>query len=72
MATKTCPGFGDHPAHTLPVAEFGSNAARADGLTAYCKKCAAASQKAWRQSHPETVKANKRKYRERERERQQS
>lgn len=72
MTTKTCPGFGDAEQHTLPVTEFGRNASRPDGLSAYCKRCAAASQKAWREAHPDTVRANKKKYRDRERAAQQA
>ena len=66
MTTKTCPGFGGRAPHTLPLTDFGKNAARADGYTAYCKACSAACQAAWRRAHPETVKANKKRYRERE------
>ena len=63
MTHKTCPGFGALPAHTKPLSEFSTNSARPDGYAAYCKVCAALSQKKWRQDHPEQVRANKKKYR---------
>jgi hypothetical protein len=62
--TKQCAGYGTAQPHTEPTSEFGSNKSRPDGLTAYCKRCSAAAQKAWRQAHPEIVKANKKHYRE--------
>ncbi len=61
---KTCPGYADQVPHVLVLSEFGKNVARADGQAVYCKKCAAASQKAWRQAHPDKVRAAKKKYRE--------
>jgi hypothetical protein len=66
VSTKTCPGFGEQKSHTVPVVEFGKHASRPDGLSAYCKVCAALSQKAWRLAHPEQVRANKKRYRDQE------
>jgi len=63
--TKTCPGDGRKP-HTLSVSEFTKNASRADGLSVYCKTCAAAKQRRWKHEHPEEVRKAKADYRQRE------
>lgn len=65
MSTKQCPGFR-REAHVLSTSAFGTNKGRADGLSPYCKTCAAASQRAWKKAHPDKVKADKKKYREQE------
>lgn len=64
MSQKLC--FGDGYAqrqHAVDVELFGSDARRDDGLNVYCKKCAAARQKRWKQSNPLKVQNMKRAYR---------
>jgi hypothetical protein len=36
-----------------------------DGLSVYCKKCAAEIQKAWKDANPEKVRADKQRYKAR-------
>ena len=65
MAVKQCPGHNRTP-HVALTSEFGTNASRADGLAPYCKLCAASQQREWKRNHPDKVRENKRKYREKE------
>jgi hypothetical protein len=58
--TKTCPDCN----RTLPLSGFTKNAARVDGLSVYCKPCAAERQREWKHNNPEKVRAAKRQYRQ--------
>jgi hypothetical protein len=79
MATKTCSCC----AEVKPVAEFGKNRQKKDGLHVYCKTCSADKQRSWRtenkdsanaialryrQNHPETQKEINRRFRTKHRE----
>jgi hypothetical protein len=47
---KRCPGRGGNPAHVAPLAAFGIDNSRADGLYKYCKECTHA---AYMSTHPD-------------------
>jgi len=63
VPTKICFGHTGQPMHVVAKDKFGKDAARADGLSPYCRLCAAARQRAWKHDNPEKVKAAKRNYR---------
>jgi hypothetical protein len=63
VPTKICFGSTGQPMHVVAKDQFSKDAARADGLSPYCKSCAAARQRAWKHANPEKVKAAKRNYR---------
>ena len=61
------PGFGRSKLcpcceGTLPLSQFGRNRQAKDGLHYYCKKCAAAKQRAWAKAHPIIVRAMRTTY----------
>lgn len=45
-----------------PLAEFGRNAARKDGLHYYCRPCVSARTQAWRKANPDKARAQKRRW----------
>lgn len=45
-----------------PLAEFGRNSARPDGVHIYCRACSAELAREWRRANPEKVRARKRAY----------
>jgi hypothetical protein len=63
--TKICPGTGGHPRHVEQLHNFTNDKNRADGKAAFCKFCAAAIQRAWRQANPGKVRAYKQLVRDR-------
>lgn len=66
MTSKICFGDGDaQPQHTADVSDFPQDSRRGDGLSVYCRICAAARQRRWKHANPEKVRAAKKLYRER-------
>lgn len=67
---KFCFGDGvDQPMHIVAKTEFSSDSSREDGLSVYCKSCAAARQRAWKQANPAKVREAKKDYLRRMKER---
>ena len=67
MVQKTCFGDGeDQEQHALDSAKFSSDSRRDDGLSVYCRECAAARQRRWKHENPEKVKLAKKDYRARQ------
>lgn len=65
MTTKACPGNPpDQQPHVEDVSMFSRDRSRKDGMAPYCRTCAAARQRAWKQAHPDKVRAAKQKYRQ--------
>jgi hypothetical protein len=52
-ATKTCSSCEVR----LSLAKFGTNIRTPDGFSYYCKACAAAKQREWKEKNPEKVRA---------------
>ena len=52
QSTKLCPGCTT----TKPVADFGSNPSKADGLQTYCRACQAAKRANWADRNRETIR----------------
>lgn len=70
--TKFCFGNGiDQPQHIVSKAEFSSDASRDDGLSVYCKACAAARQRKWKHDNTDKVREAKRAYRHKQRQQRQ-
>lgn len=66
LPTKLCFGSAERTSHIVAKDKFTKDAARDDGLSVYCKECAAARQRAWKHANPEKVKAAKQAYREKQ------
>jgi hypothetical protein len=61
-----------NPAHNavLPLTAFGRNAASPDGFAYYCRACAAARQRQWKEANPEKVKQWRKRYKKQQKESQ--
>ncbi len=63
VPSKYCFGDGiNQPPHIVAKSDFSMDARREDGLCVYCKTCAAARQRAWKQANPDKVKQAKKVY----------
>lgn len=63
IPTKYCFGDGlQQTAHFVPKDRFSTDQSRPDGLSAYCKACAASRQRQWKHANPDKVRASKRAY----------
>ena len=63
VPSKFCYGDGENqPPHLVSKSEFSMDSRREDGLSVYCKSCAAARQRAWKHANPQKVREAKKKY----------
>ncbi len=64
ISSKMCPGTANHPAHLLDAStvNFSSNRSRLDGLSVYCRECAAERQRLWKEANQSKVKAARKEY----------
>ena len=63
VPSKFCYGDGENqPPHIVPKSEFSMDSRREDGLSVYCRSCAAARQRAWKHANKDKVREAKKAY----------